>query len=190
MYCFLMEHAALPYFKMLMVWLDYGTIRDIYGEFLIKEDTRLRVPSLKESDLLDAYWERRYQIREEAVPRFLEPIKEKILLAGKYLNVLYECGHDKAPIKEKDEDEELDDESLAVARSEAVQAMNGNRYLKHIERAYRNANRRLLNVVLSDYQLLARLRFLLVLTAGLLSDIFCWTKLTFLLIFWTSLTSN
>jgi gamma-tubulin complex component 2 len=34
----------------------------------------------------------RYTIREVAVPSFLEPLKHKILVAGKYLNVVRECG--------------------------------------------------------------------------------------------------
>ncbi|CAG8485247.1 12782_t:CDS:2 [Racocetra fulgida] len=46
---------------------------------------------LKE-DFNDAYWEMRYTIKENVVPPFLIPFRNKILLAGKYLNVIRECG--------------------------------------------------------------------------------------------------
>lgn len=39
------------------------------------------------------------------IPRFLEPWKHKILLAGKYLNVIRECGVDGRGEGERDEEE-------------------------------------------------------------------------------------
>lgn len=58
---------------------------------MVQEKKNVRKENLKE-DFNDAYWEMRYTIREVAVPSFLEPLKHKILVAGKYLNVVRECG--------------------------------------------------------------------------------------------------
>ncbi len=42
------------------------------------------------TDLQDVYWDQRYTLR--SIPPFLEPLKVRILHAGKYLNLLLECG--------------------------------------------------------------------------------------------------
>ena len=42
-------------------------------------------------DLNDIYWEQRFTVKEDCIPQFLQPFKEKILLSGKYLNVIKEC---------------------------------------------------------------------------------------------------
>lgn len=89
----------------------------------------------------DDYWERRYTLRDEtliadreraqdgmeetpeesergiltggaSIPTFLQPWKHKILLAGKYLNVVRECGIE---IEKQDDGEKIDnDEDLVV----------------------------------------------------------------------------
>jgi hypothetical protein len=41
--------------------------------------------------LSDMYWEQRFALHDDYVPDFLEDTKERILLTGKYLNVLKEC---------------------------------------------------------------------------------------------------
>lgn len=38
------------------------------------------------------YWEKKYTIRRERIPKFLEPVSDIILRAGKYLNVIRQCG--------------------------------------------------------------------------------------------------
>ena len=58
---------------------------------MVLEKLSVRKENLKE-DFNDAYWEMRYTVREKLVPTFLEPLQSKILLAGKYLNVVRECG--------------------------------------------------------------------------------------------------
>lgn len=58
---------------------------------MVLEKRNVKKENLKE-DFNDAYWEMRYTVREKLVPSFLQPLQTKILLAGKYLNVVRECG--------------------------------------------------------------------------------------------------
>jgi gamma-tubulin complex component 2 len=57
---------------------------------LISESHAITKDHLKK-EFNDVYWEQRYTLSDECVPEFLESNKEKILLTGKYLNVLKEC---------------------------------------------------------------------------------------------------
>lgn len=43
-------------------------------------------------DYSSDYWDKKYAIRRERIPKFLEPMADKILKAGKYLNVIRQCG--------------------------------------------------------------------------------------------------
>lgn len=58
---------------------------------MVLEKRNVKKENLKE-DYNDTYWEMRYTIREGGVPEFLDNMKKQILLAGKYLNVVRECG--------------------------------------------------------------------------------------------------
>jgi len=87
----LLHESSKPYMHMLNLWLHHGEIKDPHGEFLIKEQKSIRKEKLDE-DYTDEYWEKRYTIRESEVPPQLESLKTKVLLAGKYLNVVRECG--------------------------------------------------------------------------------------------------
>lgn len=87
----LLHESSKPYMHMLNLWLHHGEIKDPHGEFLIKEQKSIRKEKLDE-DYTDEYWEKRYTIREGEVPPQLEAFQDKVLLAGKYLNVVRECG--------------------------------------------------------------------------------------------------
>jgi len=87
----LLHESSKPYMHMLNLWLHHGEINDPHGEFLIKEQKSIRKEKLDE-DYTDEYWEKRYTIREGEVPPQLEAVRNKVLLAGKYLNVVRECG--------------------------------------------------------------------------------------------------
>jgi len=87
----LLRESSRPYMTMLNEWLHHGTIKDAHSEFLIKEQKSIRRERLEE-DYTDEYWEKRYTIRDGEVPPQLETVKAKVLLAGKYLNVVKECG--------------------------------------------------------------------------------------------------
>jgi gamma-tubulin complex component 2 len=88
----LLSRASLPYFDILHAWIYRGEIMDPYNEFMVVEKRNVKKENLKE-DFNDAYWEMRYTVRDSSlVPGFLEPLKQQVLLAGKYLNVVRECG--------------------------------------------------------------------------------------------------
>lgn len=113
LYGALLLRASQPYAVILLGWISTGHLSDPWDEFIVKEGKGINRGSL-EMDYTDEYWERRYTLRDKGakksaagarepprarglaggsiVPSFLEPWKNKILLAGKYLNVIRECG--------------------------------------------------------------------------------------------------
>ncbi|KAK9460531.1 Spc98 family-domain-containing protein [Lipomyces oligophaga] len=139
---FLLEQASKPYMKMLNLWLHKGVIQDPFNEFLIKEQKSIRRDKIDE-DYTDEYWEKRYLVRKEAVPpQIADPqICDKILLAGKFLNVVRECGGVDASSEVKDAPVTIDDDGL----------------LANIDAAYRHANECLLSLLINAHKLADRL---------------------------------
>ncbi|KAH8889710.1 hypothetical protein GQ53DRAFT_842607 [Thozetella sp. PMI_491] len=139
----LLRDASRPYMVMLNEWLHHGGINDPHSEFLIKEQKSIRRERLEE-DYTDEYWERRYTIRDHDIPPQLETLKEKVLLAGKYLNVVRECGGVDVSKEVKDVPVSFDD----------------NRFLDNVNNAYAHANESLMQLLLTSHALPARLRSL------------------------------
>lgn len=139
----LLKDASRPYMMMLNEWLHHGSIKDPHAEFLVKEQKSIRRERLEE-DYTDEYWERRYTIRESDVPPQLEGVKDKVLLAGKYLNVVRECGGVDVSKEVRDVPRSFDD----------------NRFLENVNGAYAHANESLLKLLLTTHALPARLRSL------------------------------
>lgn len=139
----LLREASKPYMAMLNEWLHHGGIKDPHGEFLIKEQRSIKRERL-DQDYTDEYWEKRYTMRDALVPPQLEGVKDKVLLAGKYLNVVRECG--------------------GVDISKTVQdvptSFDDPRFLDNVNSAYAYANSSLFNLLLTTHQLPARLRSL------------------------------
>jgi gamma-tubulin complex component 2 len=139
----LLREASRPYMAMLNEWLHHGGIKDPHSEFLVKEQRSIKRERL-DQDYTDEYWEKRYTMRDALVPPQLEAVKDKVLLAGKYLNVVRECG--------------------GVDVSESVQdaptSFDDPRFLDNVNSAYASANSSLLNLLLTTHQLPARLRSL------------------------------
>jgi gamma-tubulin complex component 2 len=139
----LLRDASRPYMVMLNEWLHHGGINDPHSEFLIKEQKSIRRERL-EQDYTDEYWERRYTMREQGAPPQLEGVKDKVLLAGKYLNVVRECGGVDVSKKFNDVPVSFDD----------------NRFLDNVNNAYAHANESLMQLLLTTHALPARLRSL------------------------------
>jgi gamma-tubulin complex component 2 len=139
----LLRDASRPYMVMLNEWLHHGSIRDPHAEFLVKEQKSIKRERLEE-DYTDEYWERRYTIRDNDVPPQLEGMKDKVLLAGKYLNVVRECGGVDVSKAVKDVPTSFDD----------------NNFLDNVNSAYAHANESLLKLLLTTHALPARLRSL------------------------------
>ncbi|KAJ4287544.1 gamma tubulin complex Spc97/GCP2 subunit Alp4 [Kalmusia sp. IMI 367209] len=139
----LLREASKPYMAMLNEWLHHGGIRDPHAEFMIKEQRSIKRERLDE-DYTDEYWDKRYTMRDALVPPQLEGVKDKVLLAGKYLNVVRECG--------------------GVDISKTVQdvpiSFDDARFLDNVNSAYAYANSSLFDLLLTTHQLPARLRSL------------------------------
>ena len=137
----LLRDASKPYMSMLNEWLHHGGIKDPHNEFLIKEQQSIKREKL-ENDYTDEYWEKRYTIRDTDVPPQLEGVKDKVLLAGKYLNVVRECGGVDVSKEVKDVPKSFDDPQ----------------FLDNVNGAYAHANSSLLNLLVTTHALGARLR--------------------------------
>lgn len=137
----LLRDASRPYMTMLNEWLHHGGISDPHAEFLIKEQKSIRRDRL-EQDYTDEYWERRYTIRDRDVPPQLQAVKDKVLLAGKYLNVVRECGGVDVSKEVTDVPTSFDD----------------GRFLENVNNAYAHANESLMRLLLTTHALPARLR--------------------------------
>ncbi len=144
----LLKEASRPYMTMLNEWLHHGNVRDPHSEFLIREQKSIRREGL-EQDYTDEYWEKRYTIRPELVPPQLEAVKDKVLLAGKYLNVVRECGG-----IDNIKDRNLD------ARADVPHTFDDPRFAENVSNAYAFANRSLMTLLLTTHALPARLRSL------------------------------
>ena len=139
----LLREASRPYVTMLNEWLHHGGIRDPHSEFLIGERSGIKKERMDE-DYTDEYWEKRYYVREKEVPPQLELVKEKVLLAGKYLNVVRECGGVNISKKIEDTPRTFDDP----------------KFLDNVNNAYSHANEALLSLLLTKNSLRSRLRSL------------------------------
>ncbi|KAM5554522.1 hypothetical protein ABKV19_022757 [Rosa sericea] len=82
------ECASNAYLGILVRWVYEGVIDDPYGEFFIAENKSLQKPQ----DYEAKYWRQRYSLKDGS-PSFLAIIVGTILITGKYLNVMRECGH-------------------------------------------------------------------------------------------------
>lgn len=139
----LLRDASRPYMAMLNEWLHHGGIKDPHAEFLVKEQKWIKREKLEE-DYTDEYWEKRYTIREHEVPPQLKSVQDKVLLAGKYLNVVRECGGVDVSKEVKDVPKTLDDP----------------RFLDNVNSAYTYANASLLNLLVTKNSLTTRFRSL------------------------------
>jgi gamma-tubulin complex component 2 len=139
----LLRESSRPYMMMLNEWLHHGSIKDPHAEFLIREQKSIKRERL-EQDYTDEYWERRYTIRDNDVPPQLDGVKDKVLLAGKYLNVVRECGG----------------VDVSKAVKDVPRSFDDNRFLDNVNSAYAHANESLLNLLLTTHALPARLRSL------------------------------
>jgi len=139
----LLRDSSRPYMMMLNEWLHHGSIKDPHAEFLVKEQKSIKRERLEE-DYTDEYWERRYTIRDNDVPPQLEGVKDKVLLAGKYLNVVRECGG----------------VDVSKAVKDVPRSFDDNRFLDNVNSAYAYANESLMKLLLTTHALPARLRSL------------------------------
>lgn len=141
----LLTDASRPYLTMLQQWIHKGVIEDPYDEFLIREQKSIKREEL-DMDYTDEYWEKRYTVRKDDLPLELSSsqVHERILLTGKYLNVVRECGG-------IDASHEVTEEYTSISDTRILQALAS---------AYHHANRSLLSLLITTHDLPARLKSL------------------------------
>nr|CAD7424316.1 unnamed protein product [Timema monikensis] len=138
---YLTQAASVPYMEILEKWIYKGVICDPYQEFLVEDNEMIQKEDLP-LDYSADYWEKRYTIRRERIPVFLERVAEVILRTGKYLNVIRQCGKNiKTP-----QDEEI------------VYTIKERQYFESIEKAYLFASKTLLQLLMEENDLMRRLK--------------------------------
>ena len=130
----LLRDASVPYTEMLNMWIHHGLIVDPHEEFMIREQSSIKKEGLKE-DYTGVYWDKRYTIRKNDVPSQLEDVKDRILLAGKYLNVVRECS-----------------DLVIAAQQDHPKDFDSSEFLDNIQRAYAHANNTLLSLLLAKHE--------------------------------------
>lgn len=136
----LTQQAAVPYMDILQLWVQKGVINDPQQEFLVEDNEVIRREELPEHYSAD-YWEKRYTIRRERIPRFLEKVSDIILRTGKYLNVIRQCGKKVTP-----------PQTMNLQFSPANQ-----NHITVIQNAYSFASKNLLEVLLKENDLMGHL---------------------------------
>ncbi|KAM7350454.1 gamma-tubulin ring protein 84 isoform 2-T2 [Cochliomyia hominivorax] len=136
----LTQRAAVPYMNILQLWIQKGVINDPQQEFLVEDNEVIRREELPEHYSAD-YWEKRYTIRRERIPCFLEKVSDIILRTGKYLNVIRQCGKKVTP-----------PQTMNLQFSPTNQ-----NHITVIQNAYRFASKNLLEVLLKENDLMGHL---------------------------------
>ncbi|XP_020706235.1 gamma-tubulin complex component 2 isoform X3 [Athalia rosae] len=143
---FLIRAASVPYMQTLEKWVYKGVISDPYQEvkiwtFLVEDNELIQREELPVDYSAD-YWEKRYAVRHERIPVFLSEHAQTILRTGKYLNVIRQCG-----------------KTVQWGRQEPLEYQyRGQKYIAAIDRAYSEAARTLLEVLIHENDLMGRLR--------------------------------
>ncbi|KAI8125651.1 putative gamma-tubulin complex component 2 [Lucilia cuprina] len=136
----LTQRAAVPYMNILQLWIQKGVINDPQQEFLVEDNEVIRREELPEHYSAD-YWEKRYTIRRERIPCFLEKVSDIILRTGKYLNVIRQCG-----------------KKVTLPQTMNLQFSPTNQnHIAVVQNAYRFASKNLLEVLLKENDLMGHL---------------------------------
>ena len=164
LFLFLLQKACVPYWEMLKSWIYKGFVKDPYGEFFVDTNSAILGSS-------ETYWEKKYTLRANLVPVFLDSLKDKILTTGKYINAIRECGihlsaetSDSASSKRSARSlsssklSRQSDVPLVQDIEEFVFTANERVYTEIVDRAYHFASGRLLHVLRTDYALMSKLR--------------------------------
>jgi gamma-tubulin complex component 2 len=139
----LTQKAAEPYMEILSVWIFKGIIQDSRGEFFVEDSEKNNQSIEKNEHYFNEFWEKRYVIKTEKIPRFLEKQADIILRTGKYLNIVRECGKRVSFV--------LNGASLKFSHTDEQNYMN------IITDAYSFASKALMDMILNDNDLLGHL---------------------------------
>ena len=137
---------------MLGSWLYQGLLVDPFQEFMILENTK-HGPQSIENDFNDSYWNLRFTYRHTMIPRFLEKLKDKIRVTGKYLNVIRECGGGiKSPLDQGEF-------KLMMSTCHFLEDPNEERaYIALIDKVHEWSSARLIQMLFKEFSLLDHLK--------------------------------
>ncbi|KAJ8868460.1 hypothetical protein PR048_029988 [Dryococelus australis] len=125
-----------------LVAVYFGVITLTFMQFLVEDNEIIQKEDMPPVDYSADYWEKRYTIRKERIPVFLDVVSKSILRTGKYLNVIRQCGKNvKMP------------QDLNI-----VYTIKERRYIEAINSAYLFASKTLLQLLMEENDLLGRLR--------------------------------
>ncbi|GLV35243.1 Gamma-tubulin ring protein 84 [Carabus blaptoides fortunei] len=137
----LTQAATVPYMNILETWIYKGVISDPLKEFLVEDNEIIQRENLSVEDYSADYWAKRYTVRRERIPKFLERVADIILRAGKYLNVIRQCG-----------------KTISSKSEHIVYKIEEREYVETIEKAYLFASKTLLELLMKENDLMGRLR--------------------------------
>jgi gamma-tubulin complex component 2 len=137
LFSYMFEKALVPYTRMLSKWVHEGTVEDPYDEFFVQEHKEFSKDSVAQ-DFNNTYWMLRFVVRDDQVPLFLNKQVQKVLMTGKYLNVIRECGRS--------------------VNCPLLGGLDNADFAESIEKAYEWAAAELNRLVIEEEQLVGRLR--------------------------------
>ena len=170
LFSYILEKAAVPYFDILRRWVDDGTLKDPYGEFMIEETGEMKPQDIN-TNILGAsldQWGNWYSLRDEHVLTLLKTVSStshgsshmdlpmKILTTGKYWNATMLCQNRDVRAVQLSSSKDVS-ESF---HSELVYGMNAIEISRSVNRQYEVASRTLLNIFMRDYSILDVLAFM------------------------------
>ncbi|KAL3910225.1 MAG: hypothetical protein SGILL_007775, partial [Bacillariaceae sp.] len=95
----LLDKCLAPYIDVLTNWLQSGSLRDPYDEFMVIQPLNQG----RLGDLDGDSWSSLFQVSERNVVKDIihsETTKQKVLVTGKYWNVIHACGEQVKPPQE------------------------------------------------------------------------------------------
>ncbi|XP_061706722.1 gamma-tubulin complex component 2 homolog [Cydia pomonella] len=112
-----------------------------FQEFMIEDNELVNKEQLPVDYSAD-YWEKRYGVQRERVPRFLDKYCDIVLRTGKYLNVISQCGN-----------------AIMKTNVEEIKySLIEQNYSGVIQKAFAFASKSLLELLLKEYDLMGRLK--------------------------------
>lgn len=161
----LLQLAARPYMEMLHLWIDKGIILDPCQEFLVSDNEHIRTDYIQIHHYSAEYWEKRYTVRPERVPSFVRTQEDRVLRAGKYLNVIRHSGDGATPFdgavtdSTTTVDEDVDVEwRSAEPQAIPFEALDARVHGAAIEASYTRAAQALLRVLVTGNDLMGHLQ--------------------------------
>lgn len=167
----LLEKASVPYFEMLRRWLQDGSLKDPFGEFMVEESGRMKRQDFCYSigDGSVDQWPTWYSLRNEHVLNGMQadgddPSKNlalMILTTGKYWNATMLCEHRDTRAAQLQRSERITPRSKKTNElCSLVYGISTSEISRCVEREYEMASKTFLNILMRDYHAVDVLAFM------------------------------